>query len=108
MKHKGDREGVVNNPLHGLELLIKTNFVSAKEFAQYLTQINSTHFKEIDLDELVHMNWKDNNSSTLGKITLNFNLVAMWVAQKILEADKMSNRCNTLHFFIGAANVHIN
>ncbi|KAH6577262.1 hypothetical protein BASA61_003678 [Batrachochytrium salamandrivorans] len=81
--------------------------VSPKEIARHLTLLSSEFFRSITRAELESLAWtgsdKDKLTPAIVNITNNFNQIAIWVAQQILEAKSPKRRFQLICYFIRVA-----
>ncbi|KAI8895453.1 ras guanine nucleotide exchange factor domain-containing protein [Globomyces pollinis-pini] len=78
------------------------------ELAKQIIIMDANCFTSIDRKEFEEMKWGGINKATdaprIVESTLHFNQLALWVAQEILNCEKIQNRFQVLGFFIHVAN----
>ncbi|KAJ3044144.1 hypothetical protein HK097_001581 [Rhizophlyctis rosea] len=81
--------------------------VPAKELARQLALTDSELFRSIGRQELASLAWSspDKNEKTpnIVAVTTQFNRIALWITQEILNADKIKRRFQLICYFISVA-----
>lgn len=79
--------------------------IPAMEAACQLTHLESSLFRRVAPNELMHQSWnsKDNATPNLSKLIARFNEVSYWVASEIVSVENLKNRVEVVKRFITIA-----